>query len=108
MKDPVLLIMLGLWVAIGSTLAMCAPAFAEPTCGPRAELMPWLADQQGEGIAAIGMMASGDLLVTTADPDDGSWSTVVIRPDDTACLVTHGDVWQAYDPLSDPNIIEEY
>lgn len=36
------------------------------------------------------------------NPDNGMWNFVLIRPDDTACILAAGQYWQTYGPPKNP------
>jgi len=36
------------------------------------------------------------------NPDNGRWNFVLIRPEDTSCILAAGQYWQTYGPQENP------
>lgn len=76
-----------------AVLAASPVAAQEPQCGPRDPFVKTLADSYGESRVGVGIEARGGLVELYADPDDGSWTLLVVRPDGIACMVSEGHQW---------------
>lgn len=78
-------------------LAMCSPAHAQQgaLCGPAASILAQLAQNHGEEIAFRGLAGNGTMALVFANPETGSWTWLVVRPDGVACLALAGEGFEA-------------
>lgn len=77
--------------------ATCTPAAAQQMlCAPVDQVKKFLLDEHNETVVTTLTNLDGTFNQVLADPDDGSWSLLVVRPDPaspggfTACLVVYG------------------
>ena len=63
-------------------------------CAPRDELLAGL-ELIGEDLQDAGATAAGVLAETFANPDSGTWTWVLTRPDGMSCLLAWGVGWRA-------------
>ncbi len=79
-----------------------APAAAQSMmCLGAPDMLAELAARYGEDVAASALGQSDVRLVVTVNPDTGSWSILVVRPDGKACLAAAGTEWRML-PQGDP------
>ena len=71
--------------------ALTAPALAAQ-CAPREEITRHLASDYNEKPAAMGLSASGALVVMFASPA-GTWTAVAVSAAGAACAIDAGDGW---------------
>lgn len=75
------------------TLPAAAAAQGIP-CQPGPDMLDHLARVYGEGVLAMGTAPGEVRVIVTVNPDTGSWTIVVLRPDGTACAPAAGHDWQ--------------
>lgn len=68
-------------------------------CGPRSELLKYLAEQYGEVPIGLGITGTGVLVEQTLSAD-GSWSVILTYPGGPSCGVISGRWWEAVKPQS--------
>lgn len=89
-------LLLGMLVASVSAHAM--------DCVPRAAILAQLAEQYGEAITHEAISSDGSvLLLTTTSKDGETFTTMMILPNGTACLLAAGKGW-IDKPWVDPKI----
>ena len=70
---------------------------AEPVCAPRDAVTAKLERSYGE-TAHEGGLANGDgggIAAIYVDPEDGSWTMLLNKPDGSSCLIASGSNWGA-------------
>ncbi len=80
-------------LAVALSIAPAAPrAHAQMRCGPVQAVQQALADKHGETTAFHGLTAAGRSFMLFADPEDGSWTAVMIDGARAlACLIAAGE-----------------
>lgn len=68
-------------------------------CGPKGHLFGQLERNYGEVEVWRGMVTRGVMLIYANRTSD-TWSFVWLRPDGTACLLSHGREWEAISDIS--------
>ena len=63
-------------------------------CLVLAEFVTILSEKYGERMVAYGL-ADQIVMQVYADPDDGSWSVLMLNPEGVACIVAAGDNFAA-------------
>lgn len=72
-------------------LLAAGPAAAQgQNCGPRAQVVPYLAAQFGESVQSMGMAANGQVAEVWANTETGSWTFTVTLPTGMICLMASG------------------
>ncbi len=66
------------------------PASAEHPCGRKDLIEQALGTRFGEAAFAMGM-AEGNVVKFFTNPQSGSWTIVVVRPDGVACVAAQGE-----------------
>jgi hypothetical protein len=66
-------------------------------CGPTGAVEKRIHDQYGETIVGAGMVAGG-ILFTLANPDTGTFTVLIRRPDKMTCIVMSGTGWASVEP----------
>lgn len=66
-------------------------------CGPVDQILSLLVDKYGEQMIGEGFGPNGIRLLPFAHPDGNTWTTVVVVPDGTACLLASGTDWTLHD-----------
>lgn len=76
-----------------------APAVsaASPQCGPVDQVLTLLAEKYGEQMIGEGQGPNGVRLLLFVHPEGDTWTTVVVIPDGTACLVASGADWTLHE-----------
>lgn len=86
-------------IALAFLFLTVAPVIAhaqQMACGPAAEMMPGLETKFGEHPVVVGALASGAKMTITANSETGTWSFLLLLPDNvTACIMASGDGLQA-------------
>jgi ABC-type transport system involved in cytochrome c biogenesis permease subunit len=87
------------WLVIPLLLLMAAaaPAQAQVPCAMRDVLAQSLANRHGEVPVSRGLTAEGNLLEVFASTS-GSWTVVITRPTNLACIHAVGHYWTAVPP----------
>ncbi len=73
---------------------LAAPVTAAPTCGNADTLGARLAQRYGETSQSLGLTATGALMMLAANPETGTWTALIIRPDGVGCVAASGTNWQ--------------
>lgn len=73
--------------------AIGAPAFANPQCAPRDEVLALLADRFGESRRAVGLAGQSAVMELFA-ADGGTWSITMTLPDGKTCLIASGTAFE--------------
>lgn len=76
---------------------LASPAFAQPQCAPRDQVIAMLTDQYGETRQAAGLTGGAWMEVYAAD--SGTWTIIVTLPDGNTCMMASGE---GYDPTVTP------
>lgn len=85
-------------VGIAALAAVIAiPAVAQENCAAFPEVASALVAKYGEGIVGQGLY-QGTILQMWANPETGTWTIVIVRPDGIACIPASGDNWEAVEP----------
>lgn len=66
------------------------------SCAPKALIEEALGTQFGEAAFAMGL-AVGNIVKFFSNPQSGSWTVVVVRPDGIACVVAQGENFEVED-----------
>ena len=89
------------YLAVILALVLSTPAMAQTTCAPISAVMETLKSRYGEVPQATGLVSSGTLAITFANPAKGNWTLVLVSPDGKACLVAAGENFEIA-PQGDP------
>jgi len=89
------------YLAIILALIFSTPATAQVTCAPTDIVIEGLKRKFGEVPQTMGLLSSGVLVITFANPTEGSWTLVVVSPDGKACLSATGSNFETI-PQGDP------
>lgn len=79
-------------------LVAASPASAQMQCGGYADAVAHLSSEYGESLAVRGMDGAGDVVEMFANPDTGTWTALIVRPDGTACMVAAGGDFEYHKP----------
>lgn len=74
---------------LGAALILAA---AGMQCAPRDAVMAKLSGQFGEVAQAAGLSEAG-IVSVYANPDTGTWTLVLFKADQSACLMASGEAW---------------
>ena len=78
-------------LAIAAALAAFSlPAFAQPQCASREQVVTILTEKFQEAPQMRGMTESGSMIEIWANPETGSWTAVVSHPDGRSCIAADG------------------
>lgn len=75
----------------GASLAQQSP------CGPTGQVEARIASEYGESIIGAGIVAGG-ILFTLANPETGTFSILLRRPDGQTCVLMGGTGWASQEP----------
>jgi hypothetical protein len=78
-------------------LAPVAASAQQAPCGPTGAVGKRIHDQYGETIVGAGVVAGG-ILFTLANPDTGTFTVLIRRPDKMTCIVMSGTGWASVEP----------
>jgi hypothetical protein len=79
------------YLAVVACLSAFYPAAADAaSCAPKGMIEEALGTRFGEVAFAMGV-AVGNLVKFFSNPQSGSWTVVVVRPDGMACVVAQGE-----------------
>jgi hypothetical protein len=67
-------------------------------CGPTGQVEKRIADQYGESIIGAGVVAGG-LMFITANPDSGSFTVMLRKPNGQTCVLMGGTGFATQDAL---------
>ena len=71
-------------------------------CAPDVKaLSAKLAEKFGEHLTGAGVDANGSMVSVFSNPESGSWTMAVTRPEGTSCVVSSGEGW-AYERSESP------
>ena len=79
---------------LAALLAWPRPAIAQVVCADRRQVTEHLTRNFGELQAGTGLTFAGRAIELFVAPT-GTWTIVVTRPDGMACIISHGEAWQA-------------
>lgn len=86
------------WLAISAALTaaffLTGAAQAQRACGPRAQVLAWLAANYQEAPVAAGLSGRGALVEVLASPDGTTWTILVTAPGGRTCVVGAGEGWR--------------
>lgn len=77
---------------------IATPAKSQEACAPKDQIDKRMWVQFGESPIGIGITQNGWIYITN-NPQTGSFTVILRRPDGTACLMTGGTGWTGVDPL---------
>lgn len=80
--------------ALGAAFHLAGAAQAQPACGPRAQVLAWLAASYREAPVAAGVSGQGALVEVLASPDGATWTILVTAPTGRTCVVGAGEGWR--------------
>lgn len=82
---------------VGAMILATSHAFAQgaQNCGKRQPIVERLADRFGESRQSIGLGTQNRVIETFANPETGSWTITVTRPDGIMCLLASGHAFEA-------------
>lgn len=85
---------------LGCMYWIATPARSQenPACGPRAEIDKRMWVQFGESPIGAGVTPGG-ILYVTANPQTGSFTIILRRPDGIACVMMGGTGWADVEAL---------
>lgn len=66
-------------------------------CGPTGQVEKRIASEYGESIIGAGIVAGG-ILFTLANPETGTFSILLRRPDGQTCVLMGGSGWASQEP----------
>lgn len=69
-------------------------AVAQQNCAPRTPSVQMLQNDYGESPVARGLSQGGAVFEVFANPETGSWTITVTRPDGILCLVASGGFFE--------------
>lgn len=84
--------------ALAPLLAAPAPAQTLP-CAPAAAMNAELASKYGEHPVAAGVSKSG-MVYVTANPESGTFTVLLRRPDGVSCILVAGRGWAQHEPAN--------
>lgn len=86
--------------AVAALVVACSPAptHAQPRCADANSLADRLSEQYGESVILRGMDARGGLVEWWQNEETGTWTLVVLTPNELRCLVASGDMGEAIQP----------
>jgi hypothetical protein len=87
--------------ALAAILICLAPVVAsaqQPACGPTGAVEKRIHDQYGETIVGAGVVAGG-ILFTLANPQTGTFTVLLRRPDGQTCVMIGGTGYATQDPI---------
>jgi hypothetical protein len=84
-------------VWISALLLSAAPALAQQNCAPTGTLEKKMKEKYGEDIIGAGVTPGG-ILFTLANPQTGSFTVLIRRPDNVTCIVMSGTGWASVEP----------
>ena len=79
--------------AVIAVAAPFTPAAEAAQCGPRTEVLAYLAKDYQESPAAAGISASGRLLELIVRDDGRSWTVLSTSPEGVSCVIDAGGDW---------------
>lgn len=94
-------IILGVLCALAIVCLMVIAALsarAQAFCGPQSEMIKALTDGRYREVPRFHGETRGMPVTVFANPETGTWSLLVIRPDGAACLVIGGTGFQEAPP----------
>jgi hypothetical protein len=65
-----------------------------PACGPRDEVLKFLAEKFGETPIGMGLAANGTVVEVLASEGGATWTLIINLPDGRACIAVDGQHWQ--------------
>jgi hypothetical protein len=90
------------YIAILACLAAYPGTAEAASCAPKALIEEALGTRFGEVAFAMGM-AVGNVVKFFSNPQSGSWTVVVIRPDGIACVVAQGENFEVDTQVARPS-----
>lgn len=83
----------GAALVLGLTLIGVAVMAQEATCHPRDGIVTQLQDRYGEAQQGAGLTQAGRVVEIWANPETGTWTILVTRPNGVSCAVAAGEAW---------------
>lgn len=81
-----------------AALLALVPAISYADCAPVAKVMEVLEGQFREQSTGFGIIedtqGNAAILETLANPETGTWTVVIHRPDGLSCVMASGEGWQ--------------
>ena len=84
-------------------LALLATPAAAQTCLPLPAVIETLTDQWGEAPVGQGLSTGGAIVTVWTNPETGTWTITVTRPDGATCLIGAGTDFATLAPVRPPN-----
>ena len=78
----------------GAHQGPAGPAAPALRCGPRDAVLAAL-ESDGADLQDAGLTPTGFLAETFANPETGTWTWLLTRPDGLTCLLAWGESWRA-------------
>ena len=89
-------------IRLTTAAALCAcistSAYGQAQCAPADAVADRLSEQYGETIAHTGLDTRGVIIEWWENPETGSWTLIVLRPDGARCFIASGDMGRAVAP----------
>jgi hypothetical protein len=79
-------------------LVAATPAVGQMQCGGYADAVAHLSSEYGESLTMQGMDGAGNVVAMFANPDTGTWTALIVRPDGTACMAASGGAFEYHKP----------
>ena len=79
--------------AAAAVLGWTFAAYGQEQCAPRAKVHEYLAKQHNEKLHLI-LVADSGAVLELHKSETGTWTILVIKPDNNACLVASGSGWR--------------
>ena len=67
-------------------------------CGPTGTVEKRIAKEYGESIVGAGMAPGGAAMFTTVNPETGTWTILLRRPDGQTCVLMGGTGYAIQEP----------
>lgn len=82
-------------------LTLACPASAAALCLPVGALYAALSTNYGEAITGAGT-AGDDAVMLFSNPETGTVTIAIVRPDGVACVIAAGEDWEAREYVAPP------
>ena len=83
-------------LALVLLIFLAVPASAAPQCGPRADILKFLATKYNETTRVVGL--AGDAVIEVHASDSGTWTITMTTANGVTCLLASGSAYDAIPP----------